>query len=202
MLKCIGFDATEDHRVKGGGGTYAVGNFSICPDPELPPFKERYDVKYPLREYGFNRAKCGEVIKSAGLPLPPKSACFFCPAMRQIEIQRLAVVDPDMYWLAIEMEAMYRGGHHFRGDQSWTVRAKHKETSEKEIFECQAQDAADARRQFREAYNDTARPFKYQLSASKAVPGLGRNFAWKDVELVQLSVFDRPEFANVGVRRG
>lgn len=181
--KCIGFDATEDHRVAGGGDTYAVGNFAICPDPELPAFKDRYDVKYPLREYGFNRARCGEIIRSAGLPIPPKSACFFCPAMRLIEIRRLAKVDPDFYILAIAMELLYRNGKHFRGDNYWTVKAKRKETGEKEEMTTVADDAADARYQFRRAFNDLARPHRYELRVYPAVPGLGRNFAWLDVEV-------------------
>lgn len=147
----------------------------------MPVFKERYDVEYPLREYGFNRAKCGEVIRAAGLPIPPKSACFFCPAMRVNEIERLAVVDPDYYALAIEMEAMYRGGHHFRGEDSWTVKGKHKLTNEIYKMEVTASDAASARQQFRVAYDDTNRPFQYKLSCYRAVPGLGRNFAWQDV---------------------
>jgi len=180
-----------------GGGTYAVGNFSICPDPELPPFKERYDVLYPLREYGFNRVRCGEVIREAGLPIPPKSACFFCPAMHRVEIERLAVIDPDQYRLAIEMEALYRGGHHFRGDTFWTVKAEHKETKEKESFECHAADGDAARAEFRRTFNDMQKPFKYKLRAHRAVPGLGRSFAWRDVEVPDLVQI---EFPDVGVR--
>lgn len=180
--------------MKGGGGTYAVGNFSICPDPALPAFKDRYDVRYPLREYGFNRKKCGEIIAAAGLPIPPKSACFFCPAMREIEIQRLAVVDPDLYKLAIEMEAIYRGGKHFRGDDVWTVKGKHKETGEVYEMTCHAESAEDARSRFRATYDDTSRPYKYTVSPCRAVPGLGRSFAWQDVP-VELS------FTSVGFRK-
>lgn len=199
VQKCIGFDATEDHRVKGGGGTYAVGNFSICPDPDLPAFKDRYDVEYPLREYGFNRARCGEIIKSTGLPLPPKSACFFCPAMRQIEIMRLAIVDPDMYLLAMEMEALYRGGKHFKGDTFWTVKGQHKETKETYSLELFAADGDAARAEFRRVYDDTAQPYKYKLRAYPAVPGLGRSFAWKDVA-VELPVLEA-DFPSVGFRK-
>jgi hypothetical protein len=155
----------------------------------MPVFKDRYSVVYPLREYGFNRAKCGQVIRDAGLPLPPKSACFFCPAMRTNEIERLAIVDPDYYRLAIEMEAMYRGGHHFRGEDTWTVKGKHRQTAEIYKLEVQAKNAAEARAKFRSVYNDTASPFQYQLSTYQAVPGLGRNFAWKDVS-VQLPVLE------------
>jgi len=184
--------------VQGGGDTYAVGNFSICPDPDLPVFNQRYDVKYPLREYGFTRKRCGEIIRAAGLPIPPKSACFFCPAMRQIEIQRLAIVDPDMYKLAIELEAMYRGGKHFRGDTFWTVKGVHKETGEKAVHECFVADAAAARESFRSTYDDTARPYKYKIRTYPAVPGLGRSFAWKNIE-VELPVLQLPP--TVGMRK-
>ena len=101
--------------------------------------------------------------------------------MRTQEIERLAVVDPDYYRLAIEMEAMYRGGHHFRGEDSWTVKGKHRLTGEIYKMEVTASDAAAARQQFRVAYDDTNRPFQYKLSCYRAVPGLGRNFAWQDV---------------------
>ena len=195
MEKCIGFDATEDHRVDNGGDTYAVGNFDICNEAGLPKFRDRYSVAYPLREYGFPRKKCGEVIAAAGLPIPPKSACFFCPAMRQIEIQRLAIVDRELYLLAMEMESLYRGGKHFRGDDFWTIKAKHKTTGEKEVHECFAADAAAARADFRQRYDDTARPYRYKVRAYPAVPGLGRSFAWKDV-LVQIE-----QFQHVAVRK-
>lgn len=124
------------------------------------------------------------MIKRHNLPLPPKSACYFCPAMKQQEIQRLAVVDPDLYALAIELERLYRDGHHFRGDDAWVVRGKCKDGQVE--FVCRAESAADARKQFREKHNDEKRPYKYKLSCSAAVPGLGRSFAWKNVELVQL----------------
>jgi hypothetical protein len=182
VTKCIGFDATEDHRMQ-SGGTYATAKgLKLCPRPDLPDYGARYNVVYPLREYGFNRPRCREIIVEAGLPVPPKSACFFCPAMRQIEILRLAATDPDMYQLAMAMETQYRDGRHFRGDTYWVVKSKHKETAETPPdFECFADSAADARAQFRAQYKDTGKPFKYKLRPLAAVPGLGRQFAWKDI---------------------
>jgi hypothetical protein len=123
-----------------------------------------------------------------GYPYPPKVPASSVPAMKTQEIQRLAVVDPDLYALAIEMERRYRGGKHFRGDDVWTVKAKHKETGEVEQFECEAPSAQVARSLFRYAFNDVERPYRYKLSASQAVPGLGRNFKWQDVDLVELKV--------------
>ena len=188
VQKCIGFDATEDHRVKGtgGGGTYAVGNFAICNRKGLPAFSGRYSVLYPLREYGFDRPKCGRVIADAGLPVPPKSACFFCPAMRLAEIQRLQIIDPEYAILAFEMERIYRGGKNFRGDSMWTVKAVRKDTREKVSFDCEALTSQGAKDAFRVAYDDTVRPYRYTLSATAAVPGLGRSFAWTDYVQLQL----------------
>lgn len=182
--KCIGFDATEDHRVRGGvDNTYAVGNFSISPRKGLPVFSERYAVKYPLREYGLTRQLCRDVIAKAGLPVPPKSACFFCPAMREIEIRRLQIVDPEYHILGLEMERLYRNGETFRGDDVWTVKGRHGETGELAEMEVHAADVAGARAIFRTNYDDTVRPYKYKLSATRAVPGLGRTFKWHDLLL-------------------
>jgi hypothetical protein len=183
VVKCIGFDATEDHRVKGGGGTYAVPKgMNIAPLAGLPHYKDRYTFRYPLREWGLDRAACGRIIVDAGLPLPPKSACFFCPAMRTIEIMRLRVLDPMQYALALAMEDLYRTGRHFRGDNFFTVAALRKDTGEKEKFECFAQDEAAARLQFRVAFNDTAQPYRYKVRVSPAVRGLGRDRSWSLLE--------------------
>jgi hypothetical protein len=173
--KLIGFDATEDHR------TFADGKgMNVAPRPGVPPYGDRYVMRYPLREWGFDRAACGRIITGAGLPLPPKSACFFCPAMKQIEIELLRTSDPVLYMLALEMERLYRSGPHFRGDDIWTVKAVHKVTKEKAELEVNATSADEARRIFRKRFKDTAQPYSWNLSPSPAVPGLGRSFAWSE----------------------
>lgn len=48
-----------------------------------------YDFVYPLREWEWDRARCEERIRQAGLPVPPKSSCFICLAMRPEEIMAL-----------------------------------------------------------------------------------------------------------------
>lgn len=82
VVKCLGFDADEPHRAK---------------------FDEdkKYRWRYPLLEFDMGRAECVETIKSAGLPLPGKSACFFCPNTRPHEILRLP---RDLQDRAIAME--------------------------------------------------------------------------------------------------
>jgi hypothetical protein len=144
----------------------------------LPSYHERYTFRYPLREWGLDRAACGRIITAAGLPLPPKSACFFCPSMKPAEIDTLADDHPDYFRLALEMERLYRGGKHFRGDGLYTVRAKHKVTGEKHEVTFKGVSEADARDQFRRAYDDTAKPYRYAVSVSQSVVGLGRHHTW------------------------
>lgn len=37
---------------------------------------------FPLLKLGLNRNRCETVIRDAGIPVPPKSACWFCPYHR------------------------------------------------------------------------------------------------------------------------
>ena len=70
VIKCIGYDAGEPQRAK---------------------FDEdkKYRWRYPLIEWDMGREECIESIRAAGLPLPGKSACFFCPNSKPQEILAL-----------------------------------------------------------------------------------------------------------------
>lgn len=70
VIKCIGYDAGEPQRAK---------------------FDEdkKYKWRYPLIEWDMGRDECIESIRAAGLPLPGKSACFFCPNSKPQEILAL-----------------------------------------------------------------------------------------------------------------
>ena len=37
---------------------------------------ERFDYRYPLREWGWDRARCARRIREEVLPVPIKSACW------------------------------------------------------------------------------------------------------------------------------
>lgn len=50
---------------------------------------DRYDYDYPLITWGWDRERCQDVIRSAGLPVPPKSACYFCPATKPQELHTM-----------------------------------------------------------------------------------------------------------------
>lgn len=50
----------------------------------------RYVYGYPLRVLGWRREDCIARIEAAGLPVPPKSACFMCGAMKTWEVHTLS----------------------------------------------------------------------------------------------------------------
>ena len=154
----------------------------ICPSEGIPRFADRYQVEYWLRDWELTRKDCGQIIVDAGLWLPPKSACWFCPAMKKIEILTLREEDPELYAMAIEMERLYREGPHFRGDRAMKVTAVHKTTGEKVELDVSARSKVHAREIFRWAHDDVKKPHNYRLSVTTAVRGLGRNFAWSTVE--------------------
>lgn len=66
---------------------------------------DRYHYRYPLREWGWTRAECIERIKAAGLPVPPKSACFFCTATKPHELHDRNDFPPALLRRIVLMEA-------------------------------------------------------------------------------------------------
>lgn len=85
VIKLIGIDADESHRA-------------------VPAKKGWYKNRYPLLEWGWGRKECEDAILNAGLPLPGKSACFFCPSSRPHEVRELAHKYPDLAERALRME--------------------------------------------------------------------------------------------------
>ena len=85
IIKFIGYDADEPQRAK---------------DYE----DKKYINRYPLIEWDIGRDKCLEIIKEAGLPLPGKSACYFCPSSKPHEIKNLKLEYPELAERAIQME--------------------------------------------------------------------------------------------------
>lgn len=73
VRKLIGYDAGAKDMKR---YAHAVG----VEDP-------KYDYWYPLIEWEMDREACKESIRAKGLPVPPKSACFFCPATKPHEVR-------------------------------------------------------------------------------------------------------------------
>lgn len=61
-------------------------------------------VVYPLLDLGLRRTDCQRIIREAGLPVPPKSACWFCPMKRPAEWHELRRTQPDLFDRACALE--------------------------------------------------------------------------------------------------
>lgn len=75
VIRLIGYDAGPRDTLR--------ANHALSIDDPL------YDCRYPLREWGWDREACEARIVAAGLPVPPKSACWLCIANRPQEIREL-----------------------------------------------------------------------------------------------------------------
>lgn len=70
-------------------------------DPRTPTQRRLY----PLVELRLARQDAVNVIVKAGLPVPPRSACFFCPFHTIEEWRRLKRDRPDLFDKSVEIEA-------------------------------------------------------------------------------------------------
>ena len=59
---------------------------------------------YPLIDRRITREGCIEIIEEAGLPIPPRSSCFFCPFNSADRWRWLFENHPDLYDKAVALE--------------------------------------------------------------------------------------------------
>lgn len=83
----LGFSTDEIQRVKGY-------------DPKYPTQR----TVHPLIDLNLSRQDCAKLIVAAGLPMPPKSACYFCPFHSLTEWTRLAKEEPELFADAAHLE--------------------------------------------------------------------------------------------------
>jgi hypothetical protein len=61
-------------------------------------------LEYPLIDLRLDRAQCQAIIARAGLVVPPKSSCFFCPFHTARQWQELRENKPALFQRARELE--------------------------------------------------------------------------------------------------
>ena len=81
----IGISADEAHRMK----------------PARVPYIKNI---WPLIEHNISRNTCLKWMRGKGYPVPPRSACVFCPYHNQAEWKRLKTQDPDSFAHAVAFE--------------------------------------------------------------------------------------------------
>lgn len=74
----IGFAYDEAHRAK-------------------PSRKRGIENQFVLIDEGLTRDDCLAIIRNAGLEIPPKSGCYFCPYQKPHEIRHLRDEYPELY---------------------------------------------------------------------------------------------------------
>jgi 3'-phosphoadenosine 5'-phosphosulfate sulfotransferase (PAPS reductase)/FAD synthetase len=105
LVKAIGYDAGSRDTAR-SRRTYKSG----AAGDKWEAAHVRY--WYPLQEWGWTRERCESEIRQAGLYVPPKSSCFFCPAMRPAEVIELRDEHPDLFARGVAMEERARDGRH------------------------------------------------------------------------------------------
>lgn len=63
-----------------------------------------YTLAYPLIDRRLDRAACAALITRAGLPVPPKSSCWFCPLKGQGDWRRLKRETPKLFAQSVALE--------------------------------------------------------------------------------------------------
>jgi hypothetical protein len=63
-------------------------------------------LDYPLIDLRLDRSQCMNMIAGAGLPVPPKSSCWFCPYHSTRAWQDLRTRRPDLFEKAVELETL------------------------------------------------------------------------------------------------
>ena len=63
-------------------------------------------LEYPLLDLRMNRHDCVKVIEDTGLPVPPKSSCWFCPFHSRGEWMRLKREEPEQFQRAVVLEQL------------------------------------------------------------------------------------------------
>jgi len=93
--------------IRGGGRiTRLIGYDDGPKDSKRGATKEdpKYEYRYPLREWHWDRDRCAEEVAAVGLPVPVKSACFYCPSTQKHELIRMVHEHPDLALRAVQME--------------------------------------------------------------------------------------------------
>ena len=60
--------------------------------------------EFPLIDYSVDQKGCEEIIIKAGLPVPMKSGCYYCPFQRVGQFRKLRDERPDLYCITKGIE--------------------------------------------------------------------------------------------------
>jgi len=74
---------------------------------------------HPLLDLGLSRTDCRRIIADAGLPVPPKSSCWFCPYQGTEQWRQRRRGEPEVFARAVELDRLLSERHErLRGDRA------------------------------------------------------------------------------------
>lgn len=85
---CVGFSWDEAHRVGNG----RLFNYELA--------------EYPLLDRRLTRHDCAQIIGAAGLPVPPKSSCYFCPYHKPSTWAEMKRTRPALFYKSADLERL------------------------------------------------------------------------------------------------
>lgn len=80
-------------------------------------------LEYPLIDLRLTRDQCSAIIAREGLPVPPKSSCFFCPFHRPSVWARMRTEEPELFEQSAALEDLLNERRTMLGkDPVWLTR--------------------------------------------------------------------------------
>lgn len=80
--------------------------------------------EHPLILLGLSRSDCQKLIAEAGLPVPPKSSCFFCPFHTTSVWQELYDKHPDLFKKSVDLEKLINDRRRSNGKEEIWLSSK------------------------------------------------------------------------------
>lgn len=94
--------ATKDTKATIGIGI-SVDEIQRANNRRCEPHEE---IVYPLLDLGLRRTDCARIIRDAGLPVPPKSSCYFCPFHRPEAWHEQRRTEPELFEKSCQLEEL------------------------------------------------------------------------------------------------
>ena len=80
------------------------------------------ESRWLLIEHDIDRQGCKDLIANAGLKVPPKSGCYFCPFQRIAQWRELRMKHPDLFCKAQKLEARNMAARKRKGKKPLSLR--------------------------------------------------------------------------------
>mgnify|MGYP002735202121 FL=1 len=105
-IKVVSRWMKENGATKESRGTVGIG-ISVDEIQRMRPSQLPHIINaHPLIDLELTRDDCRSIIRDAGLPVPPKSSCFFCPFHSKSEWKRIYDEHPDLFQKSVALERM------------------------------------------------------------------------------------------------